>query len=87
MVQIIEDEFGRTKQPSSSEEEIVKRFTFSNGNGVSIQVNNIKTVDTVFFHIITHVKNKFLDSYIIDLESYILLHIRSLSMLVMLHVD
>jgi len=38
MVQIIEDEFGRTKQPSTSATEIVRRFTFSNGNGVTIQV-------------------------------------------------
>ncbi len=38
MVQIIEDEFGRTKQPSSSETEAVRRFTFSNQNGVTVQV-------------------------------------------------
>jgi len=38
MVRIVEDEFGRTKQPSTSETEIVRRFTFSNGNGVTIQV-------------------------------------------------
>jgi len=37
-VQIIEDEFGSTKQPSSSVTEIVKRFTFTNRNGVIIQV-------------------------------------------------
>jgi len=38
MVQIVEDEFGRTKQPSSLTTEIVKRFTFTNRNGVIIQV-------------------------------------------------
>lgn len=38
MVQVIEDEFGRTKQASSSETEIVKRFTFCNRNGVTVQV-------------------------------------------------
>lgn len=40
MVQIIEDEFGRTKQPSTSETEIVKRFTFRNRNGVTVQVRS-----------------------------------------------
>lgn len=39
MVQITEDEFGRVKQPSSSATEIVRRFTFSNRNGVVIQVS------------------------------------------------
>ncbi|KAG4076958.1 hypothetical protein HA402_015945 [Bradysia odoriphaga] len=38
MVQIVEDEFGRTSQPSKSETEIVRRFTFSNLNGVTVQV-------------------------------------------------
>jgi len=52
MVQIIEDEFGRTKQLSSSDTEIVKRFTFSNRNGLTAQVitygatiTSIKTPD------------------------------------------
>lgn len=39
MVQITEDEFGTTtKLPSSSKTEIIKRFTFTNRNGVVIQV-------------------------------------------------
>jgi len=38
MVKITEDEFGVTKLPSSTEPEIVKRFTFTNGNGLTAQV-------------------------------------------------
>jgi len=38
MVQIVEDSFGTTKQPLSLETENVKRFTFTNRNGVIIQV-------------------------------------------------
>lgn len=37
-VKIVEDEFGLSKQPVSLETEMVKRFTFSNDNGVSVQV-------------------------------------------------
>jgi len=37
-VQIVEDEFGRTKQPSSTETQVVRRFTFTNRNGVSVQI-------------------------------------------------
>ncbi len=38
MVKITEDEFGITKLPSSTGPEIVKRFTFTNTNGVIVQV-------------------------------------------------
>lgn len=38
MVKITEDEFGVTKIPSSSEPEIVKRYTFTNKNGLIAQV-------------------------------------------------
>jgi len=38
MVKITQDEFGVTKIPSSSEPEIVTRFTFTNQNGVIAQV-------------------------------------------------
>lgn len=38
MVKITEDEFGVTKLPSSTEPEIVKRFTFTNKNGIIAQV-------------------------------------------------
>lgn len=41
MVQITEDEFGRTKLSSSSQTEIIKRFTFTNRNGVVVQVTNL----------------------------------------------
>lgn len=37
-VQIAEDQFGVTKQQDVEETEPVKRFTFSNENGVSVQV-------------------------------------------------
>lgn len=40
-VQIVEDEFGVTNQPALQETELVKRFTFSNENGVSVQVRQI----------------------------------------------
>lgn len=39
MVKITEDEFGVTKLPASSGPEIVKRFTFTNTNGVIAQVS------------------------------------------------
>lgn len=38
-VTIVEDVFGTTKQPVSNTEESVRRFTFANGNGVSVQVS------------------------------------------------
>lgn len=38
-VTIVEDTFGVTKQPITGVEETVKRFTFSNENGVSVQVS------------------------------------------------
>lgn len=44
-VRIVEDEFGLMKQPTTQETEQVKRFTLSNGNGVSIQVSHIYTID------------------------------------------
>lgn len=37
-VEIVEDKFGVFKQPAGQETEPVKRFTFSNENGVSVQV-------------------------------------------------
>lgn len=37
-VVIEKDEFGLTKQPVTSEVEPVSRFTFTNSNGVSVQV-------------------------------------------------
>lgn len=37
-VRIVKDEFGLTKQPVTNEVETVSRFTFSNSNGVSVQV-------------------------------------------------
>lgn len=38
MVQIIEDAFGSMKNPITGDDEQVKRFTFNNDNGVSVQV-------------------------------------------------
>lgn len=38
MVKITEDEFGVTKLPSSTEPQIVKRYTITNRNGVVAQV-------------------------------------------------
>lgn len=37
-VEIVEDSFGYTQNPISGEGEQVRRFTFSNDNGVSVQV-------------------------------------------------
>lgn len=37
-VKIVEDEFGTVTQPITLEIQSVKRFTFTNENGVSIQV-------------------------------------------------
>lgn len=37
-VTINEDIFGYTKDPISGESEMVKRFTFTNQNGLSVQV-------------------------------------------------
>lgn len=42
-VRIVEEEFGLTKQPSTQETEQVKRFTFTNRNGVSVQVSHTYT--------------------------------------------
>ena len=38
-IKIVEDEFGLTKQPPNLEEQSVRRFTISNGNGISVQVS------------------------------------------------
>lgn len=43
-VRIVEDEFGLMKQPTTQETEQVKRFTLTNGNGVSIQVSHIQLI-------------------------------------------
>lgn len=37
-ITIFEDEFGFTNDPISSEGQSVKRFTFTNANGLSIQI-------------------------------------------------
>lgn len=37
-VQIVEDEFGRMQDPITGATENVRRFTFSNENGVTVQV-------------------------------------------------
>lgn len=38
-VTIVEDVFGTTTQPITGAQEAVKRFTFSNENGLSVQVS------------------------------------------------
>lgn len=38
IVEIVEDAFGYMQNPISGEGEQVKRFTFSNDNGVTVQV-------------------------------------------------
>lgn len=38
MVQIVEDSFGFMENPISGKGEQVKRFTFNNENGISVQV-------------------------------------------------
>lgn len=38
-VTIVEDVFGTTTQPITGVQEAVKRFTFSNENGLSVQVS------------------------------------------------
>lgn len=48
-VQIVEDEFGLTKQPSTQETEQVKRFTFTNRNGVSVQASRIHIIINAVF--------------------------------------
>lgn len=37
-VTITEDEFGYTRDPITGDAQLVKRFTFSNANGLSVQV-------------------------------------------------
>lgn len=37
-VTIAEDEFGYTRDPISGDNQLVKRFTFTNVNGLSVQV-------------------------------------------------
>lgn len=37
-ISITEDEFGYTRNPISDDGEVVKRFTFTNENGLSVQV-------------------------------------------------
>lgn len=38
-VTVVEDVFGTSTQPITGAEESVKRFTFSNENGLSVQVS------------------------------------------------
>lgn len=62
-INIVEDEFGLTKQPVTLETEIVKRFTFSNDNGISVQVNMKNLVNIMICILLNKCLGDYLWSY------------------------